>query len=392
MLDSIHVGMTGLQGYAKGLRVIANNTANMNTPGFKGAALQFADLYYAPSGSESGAASRLGQGLGTTGTRLDFRQGDLRQTGNEFDLGVEGEGLFVLRSANGELRYTRAGQFEFDAEGVLVNRLDDSKVLGQDEAGRQVEFSLEGLRTVAGKATTSARFTGNLSSTMTEHTVNGVKVFDALGKEHQLSIKFTASGEPHSGTWDMELLEGETSIGTAQITFADGRPTAASAKPVFTYTAAGQPAVQLSLDFSTDTTSFASGTLSSLGMASQDGRAPGSLSRVAFDAEGRLVASYSNGETVKGARLLLAAFDTPDAVEAVGGNQFTAANGIAWRLGTAGSAGFGTVRAGVLEASNVDLSREFSELVILQRGYQASSQVVGTANEMLQELFRMKAK
>lgn len=391
MLDSIHVGMTGLLGYSKGLRVIANNTANMNTPGFKGATLQFTDLYYAPSNGGEHRA-QFGQGLGTAGTRLDFRQGDLRPTANEFDLGVQGEGLFTLRRDDGEVRYTRAGQFTFDADGVLVNRTDGSKVAGVDAGGRQVDIALAGLRTAAGKATTSARFTGNLSSTLAEHTVNGIKVFDALGQEHALSLKFTGTGEAGAGGWQVELLEGTTSHGTAAMTFVDGRPTPASARPVFTYQAAGREAVQLTLDLGSDVTSFASGNLSSLAMATQDGRAAGNLTKVSFDGSGQLVAAYSNGDSVKGARLLLGKFPALDAVQEAGNNQYMQANGIAWMAGTAGDGGLGTIRSGVLEASNIDLSREFSELVILQRGYQASSQVVGTANDMLQELFRMKAK
>ena len=392
MLDSIHVGMTGLLGYSKGLRVIANNTANMNTPGFKSASLQFTDLYYAPSNIGAGQRALLGQGLGTAGTQLDFRQGDLRQTGNPFDFGIEGEGLFVLRHADGEMRYTRAGRFEFDQGGVLINRADGSKVVGMDAAGRQVDVALAGLRTAAGKATTSARFTGNLSSTVPDHTIDGVKVLDTMGQEHMLSVKFTSTGEPGAGTWDLELLEGSARVGRAKMVFVDGKPTPETAKPAFTYEAFGREAVQLTLDFGSDVSSFASGNLSSLAMSSQDGRAPGNIDKVTFDANGQMVVTYSNGDTAKGPRLLLGRYSTLDAVEEAGANQFTQANGLPWEMGFADKGGFGAVRAGTIEASNVDLSREFSELVILQRGYQASSQVIATANDMLQELFRMKAK
>ncbi len=127
-------------------------------------------------------------------------------------------------------------------------------------------------------------------------------------------------------------------------------------------------------------------------MASQDGYGPGALTQVAVDATGTLVATYSNGPTARGARLALAWFGSEDAVQDVGGNLFAEANGIAWRRGAAGEGGFAAVRAGSLEVSNVDLSREFSDLVVMQRGYQASSQVVSTANDMLQELFGMKHK
>src|SRR4051812_3938987 len=188
MLDSINVGMTGLLGYAKGLRVIANNTANLNTPGYKAATLQFSDLFYAASQGTGGSSARLGYGLATGGTQLDFGQGDLRQTGNDFDLAVDGEGLFVLRTPDGATRYTRAGQFDFNQDGVFVNRVDGSKVAGVDANGQPADIKLDGLRTVTGKATALARFTGNLSSTASERTVGSVKVFDAIGTEHALSV------------------------------------------------------------------------------------------------------------------------------------------------------------------------------------------------------------
>jgi flagellar hook protein FlgE len=392
MLDSIHVGMTGLLGYAKGLRVIANNTANLNTPGFKGSSLQFTDLFYADGGGSGRDAARLGHGLGTAGTHIDFRRGDLRQTANEFDLGLEGDGLFVLRTADGETRYTRAGQFEFDTDGVFVNRSDGSKVVGVDGAGQQSDISLAGLRVSAGKPTTSVRFTGNLSSTGTEQTLPTVKVFDGLGQEHALTVKLSRLENDPMGSWNLQVLEGTSSIATSTMTFVDGRPAAASEKFTFDYQAAGEPVRALTLDFSKDVTSFASGTLSTLGMSSQDGLAPGQLSKVGFDGEGALVATYSNGETAKGARLLLGRFASPDAVRELGANQFGAVDPRGWQFGSPGDAGFGPVRAGVVEMSNVDLSREFSDLVVMQRGYQASSQVISTANDMLQELFRMKAK
>ena len=391
MLDSINVGTSGLLGFAKGLRVIANNTANLNTPGYKAATLQFSDLFYATSQGAGGASARLGYGLATGSTQLDFRQGDLRQTGNAYDLAIDGEGLFVLRGNDGVVRYTRAGQFEFNQDGVFVNRSDGGKVMGVDANGQSSEIKLDGLRTVSGKATEVARFTGNLSSTATEYTVGSVKVYDAIGEEHNLSVKLVQS-DAGSGTWNVEVLDGTTSVATGQLAFTDGKPTAATSKLLFNYQPANRESRQLTLDFGSDVTSFASGNLSTLAMTAQDGLAPGNLTKLTFDAAGTLVASYSNGDTVKGVRLQLARFRTADAVQAEGGNQFVEANGLAWDMGRAGEGAFGAVRAGVLEISNVDLSREFSDLVVMQRGYQAASQVLATANDMLQELFRMKAK
>jgi flagellar hook protein FlgE len=388
MLDSIHVGMTGLLGYSRGLRVIANNTANLNTPGYKAATLQFTDLAYA--GAAGDGAVRLGHGLGTAGTVLDWRQGELRQTGHEFDLGLEGEGFFVLRDGQGQLRYTRAGQFDFDASGHFVHRADGSRVRGRDASGAEVDITLSGQRVAAGKATAAIRFTGNLSSTATEPFVQSVKVHDELGQEHPLAVRFTRPAGAAPDTWTVELLEGQTAIGTAQVAFEDGRPRTQDAKPSFTYQPAGRDAQTLVLDFTNDVTSFASGNLSTLAMASQDGFAAGTLSAASFDGSGRLTLTYTNGRKVEGPHLLLARFAAPQDVRPLGGNLFAAAGADGWTTGVAGEGSFGLVRSGSLEVSNVDLSREFSELVVMQRGYQASSQVIGTANDMLQELFGMK--
>jgi flagellar hook protein FlgE len=391
MLDSIHVGVTGLLGHQQGLRVIANNTANMNTPGYKSTSLAFSDLFYANAAS-GGNTVQLGHGLNTAGTHLNFKQGELRQTGGEFDLALDGDGLFMLRNDQGQTRYTRAGEFQFTAEGVFVNRADGSKVLGVNGSGGLGEITLDGLRLSAGKATSVAKFTGNLSSTAPEQTVGGVKVFDNLGQEHTLTLKFTSTEAAKPGSWKIEVMEGSTSVASTEIVFEDGKPTPDTGKLAITYTPAGRPAQQVLLDFGSDVTSFASGSLSTLAMTSQDGFTPGSLTKVAFDAAGTLIATYSNGQTAKGSRLALGRFTSPDAIEELGGNLFGEAGGIAWQHGVAGEAGFGSVRSGMLEMSNVDLSREFSDLVVMQRGYQAASQVISTANDMLQELFGMKHK
>ncbi|RYF69034.1 MAG: flagellar hook-basal body complex protein, partial [Comamonadaceae bacterium] len=302
MLDSIHVGMTGLLGYAKGLRVIGNNTANLNTPGYKGSTLQFTDLFYASGGAGPGTGTKLGFGLGTAGTNVDFRQGDLRQTGNALDLGVEGEGWFVVRDGEGRTRYTRAGQFQFDADGRFVSRTDGSQVVGVDAQGEPVDVSLAGLRVSPGKATASARFTGNLSATATEQTVNSVKVFDERGQEHTLSVAFTNTASTKPGSWKVELLDGTVSAGVSQIVFDDGSPTTATSKLTFNYIPPGRSARVLTLDFSSDVTSFASGNLSTLAMVTQDGYAPATMTSAAFDEKGQLVATYANGQKIEGRR------------------------------------------------------------------------------------------
>jgi flagellar hook protein FlgE len=392
MLDSIYVGMTGLQGYSQGLRVIANNTANINTPGFKSSSLQFADMFYSNNNGGAGSGTmQVGYGLNTAGTVLNFEQGELRQTGNSLDLAIDGQGLFTVQDSSGNLHYTRAGQFSFNPEGVLVSRVDGSKVMGLDANGTMRDIAIAGLSTAEGKATTTVQFMGNLSSTAADATAGSVKVIDSVGGEHMLSVRLTNSTAT-PGTWTVELLDGTTVVDSDSIVFSNGRPTAGTSKVSMSYTPAGLAAIPLTLDFSTDVTSFASSNLSTLAFKSQDGYTPGALTGVSFDMLGTMILAYSNGQTVKGMRLAMGRFDSLDAVASSGNNQFDATNSLAWHVGMAGDRGFGSIRSGMVELSNVDLSQEFSDLVIMQRGYQASSQVISTANDMLQELFAMKGK
>ncbi len=392
MLDSIYVGITGLKGYSDELRTIANNTANINTPGFKSSSLQFADLFYSSGNANSGGGNNYGQmgyGLNTTGTKLNFKQGDMRKTGNDLDVAVDGDGLFILKDANGELHYTRAGQFQFNSSGLLVNS-DGAMVMGLDANGNLVPITLDGSKYVKGAATTQVTFTGNLSSGQTDQTLGSIKVVDGAGGEHQLSAKFTNTAA--AGAWTVTILDGTTTVGTGTISFVNGKPDPASAKISINYTPQGLGVMPLSFDFSNNVTSFASGNLSTLAVDTQDGFSPGGLTKATFDAAGTLVLTYSNGQTVKGVKLALGRFDSVDAVAAVGGNEFDSTDNRAWHTGAAGTASFGSVHAGMVEISNVDLSQEFSDLVITQRGYQASSQIISSANEMLQELFSMKGK
>ncbi|WP_420997919.1 flagellar hook-basal body complex protein [Cupriavidus sp. 30B13] len=395
MLDSIYIGMTGLMGYSEGLKVIANNTANMNTPGFKSSTLQFGDLLYTDGKSDlglGGSMSGHGFGLSTFGTTLNFNSGELRQTGNSMDLAVDGLGLFMLQAQDGSIRYTRSGQFDFNDAGELITRTGGLKVFGIDAAGNVGIVSVAGARTSAAKATGKVSFTGNLSSTATEQTVGNLKVFDVAGVEHALSLKFTNGSATTPGSWAVSILDGTTEVGNGTIQFTNGSPSADTAQLTFSYTPPGQAEMSVTLDFSKDVTSFASGNLSTLAASGGDGTPAGTLANIGFDENGFVVLTYSNGESTKGDRLLLGRFDSSDAIKAVGDNLFMSTNDSLWHQGVANSDAFGGIKPVTIEISNVDLSQEFSDLVIMQRGYQASSQVISTANDMLQELFTMKSQ
>lgn len=402
MLDSIYIGMSGLMGYSLGLRVIANNTANINTPGFKGSSMQFGDLVYSASASgtayRDGGTLQLGQGLATYSTSLDFSQGDLRQTGDDLDLAIDGQGLFTLKDADGRLAYSRDGEFKFDDDGFLVSRTNGDRVQARNDSGTLVPVSLANLRSNPAKATSTLTFRGNLSNDGSQddnvHTLSDVTVHDKVGGKHSLTLAFRrlASTQPSQVRWSVTASEGGTTIGTGELLFVGGLLDPTTAKLHMAYQPAGMASMPLTLDFGADVTSNAAGSQSDLKMTTQDGYPSGPLTQVGFDADGVLNLTYANGQTTEGVRLALARFNSPDGVRAVGDNLFEPVDESQWEWGAAGSGAFGTLQSGVVEISNVDLSSEFSDLVIMQRGYQASSQVVSTANEMIQELFSLNRR
>ena len=394
MLDSIAIAETGMKGYETALLTISNNTANMNTPGFKGSTTEFADLAFGNGslGEDGGQGSfgQPGMGLETLGTTLDFSQGEFQSTSDPLDLAVNGNGFFMTRDAEGNTHYTKDGEFKFDDSGTLVSTTTGEKVLAMDSSGALSPISIAGLNTSLPKTTTTVTFSGNLSSTATTDTISSVTVIDPSGTSHSLEVTLTpVTGT--AGSWTVALLDGATTVGTSTLKFTGNQVTPGDGALSFTYTPAGGSAMPLTLDFSSNVTSTDTGGTSSLAVASQDGYASGTLTGETFDDTGTLTLTYSNNQSVKGQQLALAQFSSTDDVEAVGNSEFKS-KGDPWQTGVAGSPQFGSIESSEIEGSNVDLSREFSNLVIMQRGYQASSQIVSTASDMLTALFGMMPK
>lgn len=394
MIDSIFIGTSGLQAFAEGLKVIGNNVANLNTPGFKASNSVFSNLYFADpqggSGQPGGETTQFGGGVALSQTAINFRAGDLRQTGNPLDLNVNGEGFFVTREKDQtQAVYTRAGQFEFNKDGHLVVRGTERQVIGLSATGEQLPITLDGLRINAPKPTTTVTLGGNLSKAATDFSISSVKIIDSVGGEHSLTLKFTPKTGA-TGSWTMQLMDGATEVGTGEIAFLGGQLAPGSDSVSIAYTPAGTTTSTIKFDFSKNVTSFDTGTSSSLAVSSSDGFAVGSLNKISFDADGTLALAYSNGQTAKGAKVALALFDSTAQLTPQGNSGFTYAAHSGIRIGAASQSGFGSIGSNEVEGSNVDLASEFSDLIVAQRGYQASSRIVSTASELLQDLFDMK--
>ena len=392
MFDTINIGTSGLLVHAKGLRVVGNNLANVNTPGFKSSQLQFAELFDQGSGnpqqSGSSNAEGLGTGLASVGSQINFRAGLDQSTGNPLDLNIGGNGFYAIKR-DGDILYTRAGDFHFDDKGKLVNSAGDA-VLALDTGGQLKEVTLDNFEHSKPKVTGTVTFRGNLTTTVAspvvDAKVNNIKVYDAGGTERVLTATFVNNG---AGDYTVSVADaGGTVLGSQHLKFIGGFPDPAASSMSINVAGTGFATFAVKLDFSKDVTALADP--STLAMATQDGYVAGVRSDVTIETDGNVKIHYSNGQSVMGQRLALANFDAGSALEQVGGSAFSKKAEAAVTYGYAGTASFGTLQAGRREGSNVDLAEEFGNLILMQRGYQASSHVISTANDMIQQLFDMK--
>ncbi|KAF0177032.1 MAG: hypothetical protein FD124_2267 [Alphaproteobacteria bacterium] len=385
MLGSIFIGLSGMNSYSNALRQISNNITNMNSTGFKSASLSFSDVI------GSNPESRQGDGLGVTlsAPRIDFTQGELRQTDRDLDLAVDGAGFLVLLK-DGEQVFTRTGSFELSEDGfvVLSGTTDRLCVVGADGVPEAV--SINGARTSPPQASTRVRFSDNLSSTSTSHTVPNLQIYNSLGEADSWQATFERTIASPAGEWTLRVVNSAgTEIGSETVKFINGEIDPTTVSLSFAEAASGR---SVTFDFSDGVTSFSSGSVSTLRAAETDGRALGDLTGLRVNDAGELEASYSNQQTNSLGAVAIASFQNPQELEQRGAGLFSFEGGAGVQFLPSAHQSVGLVRSGRIEASNVELSGEFGDLILVQRGYQASSQVVSVSNDMIQQLFGIRGQ
>jgi len=391
-----------MDAYSQGLQTISNNVANLNTLGYKAQTINFTDVYstggggltFADGGQSSGAGVRSGQ------PGKDFSQGTLQQTNNALDLAIQGHGFFVLKSGNSTF-YTRTGSFAVDKNGFIALQGPGGgasyRLAVLDSSNQPTTVNVNSKVTNPPGATTTVTLGNNLSSTANTASVSNVTVFDSTGGSHTWTINLTPDSTTAGGVttrtpghWTVSVLdEGGATVGTGAIAFNAGVIDPSAAKITVNGQAASGPPFPVVLDFS-NVTSFSSGLTSTLQTASVDGNAAGALSTVTIDSTGNLTLTYSNGKTVNMGAVALADFQDPRALQAVGQGIYKNPTGQSSRLLASGSEGIGTIASSQLEASNVNLTQDFGSLILIQRGFQASSEVISVSNDMIQQLFGIR--
>ena len=410
------------------LDVISDNLANSTTTGFKASRVIFQDQFAQIMSSGAAPIGEIG-GINPTevglGVRLGyvsplFTQGMMQATGRSTDLAIQGNGFFVYTNSQ-ETFYSREGSLEIDADGYLVNNSTGMRIMGwmtaadgSIDTNAPVDTMRISLDATVARETTSASLGGNLDSglslavdavaddpaTPADESVAAVPgaykettiaVYDSLGEAHTPTIRFTRTSDPM--IWRWEVTEPTTATGSGTVEFdSDGRW-------VETLTTLGDPAVLLgspgaeNIELTFDFTGLTMlSTETTIAPKNQNGLAAGSVSELyGAPNTGELYLVYSNGLKQKIGQLALAHFTNPSGMLRTGSNCYKIGlNSGDPQIGTANTGGRGAITSGYLEASNVDMAQEFTNMILAQRGFQASSRVISTSDQILQELVNLK--
>jgi flagellar hook protein FlgE len=382
MLGALYIGLSGMDAYSKGLQVISNNVANLNTPGYKSSTTDFSDLY----SNNAGVGVRLGS------STVNFAQGELRQTNNDLDLAIQGNGFLTLHNKDGQVYYTRTGSFSVDKDGFISTSDGQYRLTVLDSNGKPIDVNIGANRTNPPAATTKITFADNLSSSGTTATVSDVAVFDSSGTKRTWTLTFAKASSGNEWTVTVKDNNGNTVGNPATLNFIGGTVDPTTSKLTITDSPAGADPLSVTLDFSSGVTSFSGGSSSTLRAAAVDGNGAGALTGVTVNTGGQVNVAYSNGKNQLMGAVALADFPDPQALERIGNGIYRDQSAGQPRYLASNTDGMGKLVSKELEGSNVDLSAEFGLLILIQRGFQASSQVVSISNDMIQTLFGIRGQ
>ncbi|MBH0038085.1 flagellar hook protein FlgE [Pseudoalteromonas sp. SWN166] len=446
---SFNIALTGLAAAQKDLDVTANNIANVNTTGFKESRAEFADVY--ASSVFSSGKTKNGDGVQTAMVAQQFHQGSLQFTNNSLDLAITGEGYFAMSEDLGsqDFSYTRAGAFKLNEDNFVVdakgNFLQGFPVDEATGATTSVSLSTSSPLQIpdssgSPRATSKVYSSFNLDSRETQPTVGtfdsntsasynsstSTTVYDSLGEPHVLQLFFVKKDPVASpNEWDVySTLDGKN-FGT------DGVETVAgSHSPIdsFEFTSAGLPNVtppattfddiDLSSDATTGLTSLLTNGASfpdkvtvswrdeagtsnkvptqfagnfEVKALEQDGATVGRLAGIDIGTDGKVVASYSNGDSTFLGQVAMVRFSNSQGLQQVGDTAWkkslTSGDPIA---GEPGSGTLGSINSSALEQSNTNLTNELVDLITAQRNYQANSRALEVNSTIQQSILQIR--
>lgn len=431
--------ISGLTAASQMVEVNGNNIANASTIGFKKSMANFVDLY---SVSGYGGNTNIGTGTRLAAVSQSFGAGSSISTTNSLDMQLIGGGFFIL-DTNGSRTYSRAGAFDVDKSGFIINSLNPSQkviglpanngVIGTVTGPIQIDYA-----NLTPMATTTMATGVNLQSNSTPPAVDWAgganpasntynnktssTVYDSLGNAHTLTMYFiladvnAAAGMPNAASppgtqnqWyvafqldgqDIPALVGPDNTSNlfranfatdgsfASVADVTNTPIVGNKIPFAVALTNGSAPLNFTMDLSNSTTFGSAFAAQSI---TQDGYTTGELVGFEVTDTGIIRGRYSNQKTRDMGQMQLANFMNLSGLTPTGQTQWgeTDASGQAI-LGSPGTGTFGLIQSSSLEGSNVDLTRELVGLIEGQRNFQANAQTVRTADAMTQTVINIR--
>ncbi len=419
---TMYTGVSGMNAMGRAIAVVGDNIANVSTTGYKAERAIFADLL----GRSMMSTDQAGSGVRMSAITREFAQGTLMTTNSPTDLALNGKGFFIVRGNLGGQEgdfYTRAGQFSLDnagnlvdpqgfvVQGYLVNSagaidnqltdltIADSSVPPQETTDITIDARLNSEADVQSFDVNNPGDTSNYSAPVT--------VYDSLGNAHQMDVYFSKTAD---NTWEWNAVVDQGEIGgtegvpeiaaSGQLDFTtDGALNAETPTMAWSATFNGASAQPLNFDFGQSIAEGGTGNMNASVQYSgggaagvtQNGYASGDLVGVGVQTNGDVMAIYTNGEQRLVGQVAVATFEADGQLARAGNNLWmeTQESGQA-RVGNAATGSAGSITASALEMSTVDLAEEFVNLIAYQRGFQANSRTITTADQMYQEAVNLK--
>jgi flagellar hook protein FlgE len=418
-MPSFFIPLSGLEADNTALNTIANNLSNMNTVAYKSQDVQFSDLFYQQVGeSGSGDPEQVGAGTQVGAITTDFTTGTASPaSGIAQDVALDGDGFFVVQNGNVQ-EYTRAGNFVISSDGHLLTQ-SGQQVMGYPSVNGvpNTNAPLVPIQIPVGqveqpKATANMSLTANLDAgaAVGTSTQGQITVYDSLGEAHIATVDFQKTA---TNTWsyNISLPAGDSTgssantVGTLNFDSSGNLVSTTDAAGVTTSPATNISGIQFTglkdgaatMNFNwnlfdsnnkpvIDQVAAGSGVAST----NQDGFASGQYQGFTVDSNGVVSAGYSNNQNQVIGQLAVASITNEQGLTRLGDNNYqtTLASGQA-TIGTAGSNGRGTIQDQAVEGSNVDISTQFSDLIVAQRAFEANSKAITTFDTVTQETINM---
>ena len=449
MSQAMYTSASGMASAQTAINVVSNNIANMNTVAFKESTVNFADVFYgklsagSPSTSTSGGVNPMEVGYGTQVSQIsqDFTTGTFQSTGRATDLMIQGNGFFTVMTPGGDIQYTKAGNFAVDNNGYLVTtsgykvlgidtafgtpgddtpiripQLVHSEVVENTEAATKKISQLNGIDGITkgsfGLNVTYDDADGNehiieITANIDDSTRTLLDIADAFNAQVPADLKGKVEAKVNGGKFEFTCTDPVTEFATVAGTSNFLTETELTAATV-------------------ENGTISSKTLDWVGSISASVNKQLDLSASGYEIyeNGSIEVTYSNGDklrvmqvantpqiqfqyttsqgitldgneitvsedvaTVGNLQIQLAHFMNPDGLEQEGSNLYSIGINTGEAIfGIANSSVFGGIKSGGLEASNVDLTKQFSDMIMAQRAIEANSRVFNTANQVMQSL------